>query len=110
MKIPDWYQLAIVGIAAWRVFNLVAYDKILDRPRNWLLGLPWAWNTGDTIPDRYRMKWALWVTCPYCAGFWVGLVWFAAFEITSFWTTFVAIPFVLNAITIALAKILTPED
>lgn len=110
MKIPDWYELVLLGIASWRTFNLLAYDKILEGPRRWLTRLPYDWDATKELPEEYKMKWALFINCPYCAGFWVGVVWFAAWEITPFWTTVATIPFVFNAIVVALAKILTPEE
>lgn len=110
VTLPTWYPVILIGIAAWRTFNLLAYDKILDQPRNWLLRLPRKWQDGDAIPKKYRLKWALFITCPYCAGFWISLGWFGASQINLYWTTIATIPFVLNTVVIALAKILTPED
>lgn len=112
MDVPgDWLTIAILGIAAWRTFNLLAHDKILDRPRRWALRLDPGWaKPGDATGDDYRLKWAIFLTCPYCAGFWISVAWFAAYQVSEFWTLFAAMAFVLNAIVVALAKILTPED
>lgn len=110
MTIPDWYQLLLLGAAAWRTFNLLGYDTIFDTPRNWLLGLPWRWKVGDEIPEKYKRHWALFITCPYCAGFWISVAWFVAFQISEFWTIWAAVAFVINTLVVAQAKVLTPED
>src|SRR5512139_2817027 len=105
MEIPNWYELLLLAAAAWRTFQLIGHDDILDRPRRRLLRLGDDWQKdGDPVPDAYRVKWALFITCPYCAGFWIGLSWWGAWQIDSFWTEVVAIPFVINAGLIGLHK------
>ena len=111
MKVPDWYALLLVGIAAWRTFQLLAHDDITERPRRWALRMGKEWQKqGDPVPDDYRLKWALFLTCPYCAGFWIGVVWWIAWQITPFWTEVFAVPFVLNAIVVAGSKTLSKEE
>jgi hypothetical protein len=111
MKIPDWYALLLVGVAAWRTFQLLAYDDILDRPRRWVLRMGDEWRKqGDPVPDDYRLKLGLFLVCPYCAGFWVGLSWWIAWEISPFWTQVFAVPFVINAIVIAGSKTLAVDE
>jgi hypothetical protein len=101
MNVPDWFSLIILALAAWRSFQLLAFDDILNRPRRWLLKLDPNWEEeGDEVGDEYRLKWALFITCPYCAGFWISLVWFAAWQVSEFWTEIVALPFVINALLI----------
>jgi len=111
MKIPDWYALLLVGVAAWRTFQLLAYDDILDRPRRWALRMGDEWRKqGDPVPDDYRLKPGLFLVCPYCAGFWIGLSWWIAWEISPFWTQVFAVPFVINAIVIAGSKTLAADE
>jgi Protein of unknown function (DUF1360) len=111
MKIPDWYSLLLLGVAAWRTFQLLAHDDILDQPRRWVLRMGKEWQEqGDPVPDEYRLKWALFLTCPYCAGFWIAVVWWLAWQITPFWTEVFTIPFVLNAIIVAASKTLSKEE
>lgn len=111
MTVPDWYSLLLVGIAIWRTFQLLAEDDILDVPRRRLLRTARTWTKqGDDPGDDYRLKWALFLTCPYCAGFWVGIVWAGAWQISNFWTEIATLPFVYNAICIAGAKTLAKEE
>lgn len=111
MTLPGWYPLVLIGIAAWRTFQLVAYDEILDRPRRWFLRLDPAWEEdGDPVGEKYRLKWALFITCPYCAGFWISLAWFIAYQIDPRWASIVAVPFVINAVVIAGSKLLSKEE
>lgn len=72
--IPYWYQFILLSLAAYRLWRLLAEDDILERPRRWFLRLPRTWNDGDAIPKKYRNEWALFLTCPWCAGAWLSLI------------------------------------
>lgn len=111
MEVPTWWEAVLLSVAAWRVFNLLAHDKITDRLRRWFLNIPNEWEKdGDPVGEDFRLKWALFLICPYCAGFWIGVVWWVSWLIFPTETLFFTIPFVLNAGVIAQAKILTPEE
>ena len=112
MSLPNWYQLLLLGLAAWRTFELLANDEITRPLRNRILQLPAAWKTeGDPIsPDewtRYRRILGEFVVCPYCLGFWIAIIWWGIWEITPHWTTIFAVPFALSAIVVGAAKILS---
>jgi len=72
-SIPTPYELVLLALASYRVWRLLAEDDILDSPRMWLLRLPRKWKDGDSIPVEYREKWATFLTCPFCLGFYVSL-------------------------------------
>jgi Protein of unknown function (DUF1360) len=111
MLVPYWYSLALLSLAAWRTFQLLAHDEILEKPRRYLLRLGKEWEKeGDPVPHDYRVKWAVFLTCPYCAGFWIGICWYIAWQITDFWTEVVAAPMAISAILVGLAKILSQDD
>ena len=111
MTIPDWYQLLLLGAAAWRVFQLISQDDILDRPRRWALRMGNQWEKeGDPVPNDYRIHWAQFITCPYCAGFWIAVAWWLAFQATEKWTVMFAVPWALSALVIAGAKLLSPDE
>jgi len=60
--IPPAWHFALLALCAYRIFRLVGYDSLVDRPRNWALK-----RVGDKLE--------LFITCPFCAGFWIsGLV------------------------------------
>jgi hypothetical protein len=111
VDVPYWWEAALLALATWRIFNLLAHDKITDRLRRWFLNIPDEWEKeGDPVGEDFRLKWALFLICPYCAGFWIGLVWWLSWQVFPHATLVVAVPFALNAGVIALAKILTPEE
>ena len=110
MSIPKWYELLLLGAAAWRTFQLLAFDEILNRPRRWLLRLG-DWQEGDRdLPENYRLEWAKFITCPYCAGAWIASIWWIAWQISGHWTNIVASLVVLWVIPIAGHKLLAREE
>ena len=108
MSVPNWWQFALLAAAGWRIFQLIARDDILDRPRAWALGYT-GWKGGE-LPKTYRAKWSEFVTCPYCAGFWMVVCWWIAWQISEHWTLVFAVPWALSAGLIGLDKILRSED
>lgn len=100
MTIPSWYEAILLGLAAWRTWRLLAEDDILDRPRRYVTRLGSKWKEGDTPPKAYRYKLAEFLTCPYCAGWWVALVWWGFFEWSQRYTLIAAVPFVLSSLVV----------
>lgn len=109
MSVPGWWEFALLAAAAWRCFQLIARDDILDRPRAWALGYS-GWSEGQDLPKSYRAKWSEFIICPYCAGFWIVVVWWIAWQVTEHWTEVVAVPWALSAGLVGLDKILRSED
>lgn len=66
MDIPNWYELLLLGLAAWRVYRFIGEDTILDRPRRYV-----------TAKSEYIETL---LECPYCAGFWIALAWWGAWQ------------------------------
>ncbi len=110
MRVPDWYAVSLLALAGWRIFHLLAHDDILDAPRRRVLRLAKTWKQeGDATGENYREKWALFLTCPYCAGFWIGLVWWGAWQIWPHGTLVAASVFTINAGLIAAQRALSSE-
>jgi len=113
VKLPDWYQLLLLSLAAWRIFQLLAFDSILDQPRRYVTRLgDWTEEKDPKhakLPKEYREKLALFINCPYCAGFWIGLAWFTAFQFWPHSTTIAAVPFAISAGVVAGHKVLSSE-
>lgn len=63
--IPEPWEFALLALAAFRLWKLIADDRILDRPRDWLLG---------KMEDERKTYWGDFLTCPWCAGFWISLL------------------------------------
>ena len=110
MRVPDWWSFVLLGVASWRTFQLLAFDDILNRPRRWLLRLARDWEEGDALPDEYRLSYAKFVTCAYCAGAWVATAWWIAWQISGHWTDIAASLVALWAIPIAGHKLLAREE
>jgi hypothetical protein len=101
VQIPDWFTLLVLGAAAWRTFQFVAYDDLLERPRARVL----------KRLDKEGEYWSLFITCPYCAGFWNALAWWLAWWLISpFWVLALAIPWALSAIVVGLHKVLAMDE
>lgn len=110
MSVPDWWAATLLALAAWRTFHLLAHDDILDTPRRRILRLSKTWKQeGDATGDRYREKWALFLTCPFCAGFWIALAWWGAWQAWPHGTLVAATPFVINAGVIGAQRLLSSE-
>lgn len=117
--IPEWYEFVLLSLIAWRVFQLIGHDDILDVPRRKLLRLGSDWEKeGDPVPENYRVKWGLFITCPYCAGFWIaGLIYIAWMGTIGTWPDSVSdvlvaigVWFALSAGVIAASKVLSEEE
>jgi hypothetical protein len=102
MRIPDWWQTALLALAAWRTYRLIAKDVILDPLRSRLVGLH-GWEEGKPIPKAYREKLAEFLVCPACCGFWVSLGWWAAWQQWPHGTLVAAAPFAISALVILIA-------
>ena len=97
MSVPDWWEAVLLALAAWRVFQLIAEDEILNGPRRYVTG-------------KLDEKWELFIECPYCAGFWIALAWWAAWQVNEKWTLIVAVPWALSAGVIGASKILSSDE
>lgn len=95
---PGPWEFALLTLAVWRVWRLIAEDTILDRPRAWVLGVPgWLPTGNETPPDGYREKLAVFLTCPFCAGFWLSVAAWAGWLASPHWTLLAAAPWALSA-------------
>ena len=111
MKTPDWWQFLILALAVFRVYRLIAEDTILERPRRWALRLDANWKKeGDYTGERYRSEWALFITCPWCLGFWLSLLAWAAYLISPKWAVGLAVPLAISAVVALVAKNLDRDD
>ena len=111
MNTPSPYVFLLLGLAAWSVFHLLAHDDILDKYRRKVLRMGTDWQKeGDEVPEEYRLKWALFLTCPYCAGFWIWMAWIVLYWIVPG----VALPLAVfwggRAMVIAGQKLLGKEE
>ena len=101
--------MALGALAVYRVWRLLAEDEILDVPRRRVLRYV-GWEEGDDLPDGYRVKWADFLTCPWCAGFWLCVLawlfwlWFPSLSLV------IATPFALSALVGLIRVNLDPPE
>lgn len=84
--IPGPWELVLLALAAFRVFWLIGEDAILDRPRNWL------------TRNGQREKTELFLSCGWCAGFWISVAWWAAWLALDEWAVAAAVPWAVSAL------------
>ena len=83
-------------MAAWRTFQLIAADDILNVPRRY-------------VTARLSEYWQDFIECPYCAGWWIALGWWGAWQAWGDSTLIAATPFLLSSLVIGAHKILASE-
>jgi hypothetical protein len=108
--LPHWWWFILLSLASWRVFRLLAEDTILDKPRRYILRLgDWQEEDGEqNLPEEYRDEWGIFLTCPYCAGFWISGIALTLYSLIVEWHgvfSFFVVWFSLSALVALLAKI-----
>ena len=106
MSVPDWWEALLLAAAAWRVFYLLAFDDIVDRPRRYVTRTPKSWKEGDSAPSTYLAWLGEFIECPYCLGLWVALAWWGAWQVWPSETLIAAVPLMLSAAVVAAHKAL----
>ena len=86
--ILSWWPFVLLALAAWRTWLLIAEDTILDRPRRRI--------RSEAVGE--------WLTCPRCAGFWVGLAWWIGWLAWPHGTLLAATPMALAAVVALIAR------
>lgn len=104
MTTPSPFVALLLFGGAFRIYRLLAKDVILDGPRGWALGLA-GWQPGAPIPAKYREKWATFLTCPWCMGFWITLAWWLAWQQWPHAITVASVPLSINALLGLVAKL-----
>lgn len=94
MRIPDWWQFLLLATANYRLWRLLAVDEIGDRPRNWLL---------DRAPWMQK-----WLECPWCAGAWLAVGWWGAWQAWPHGSLVAAAPFAISLAAGLIARNLDP--
>lgn len=74
---PYWWETLLLLAAAYRVWRLIAYDTITEKPRTQVL----RWLE----PRKHEDKWEIFLTCPWCAGFWITGLTLAAYCVVYGW-------------------------
>jgi hypothetical protein len=86
--IPSVWAFVLIALATFRVWKIIGDDAVLDRPRDWVV-----------VRLEERAKWLdYFITCPWCAGFWLVLAWWGAWLAWPHGAVVVAVPFALSAV------------
>ena len=110
-NIPTWWQFLLIAGAVFRIYRLIAEDTILDRPRRWVLRLDPNWEEeGDEVGENYRFKWGIFITCPWCLGFWLSVIAWVSWLIFPTETIWLAVPWALSGAVALIAKNLDKEE
>lgn len=91
MNIPEPWIFALLALAAFRVWKLLAEDTILDRPRAWLIR---------------SEKASEFLSCMWCAGGWCALLTWLAWLAWPHGVAVAAVPFALSAAVGVIAAVL----
>lgn len=119
---PNWWQFALLALAAFRVYRLIARDTITEPVREAItyrddrevaLGDELADKlkergievVGDDRPTKgWRVYLSTLIRCPWCAGFYVSVAWWASWSEWPRPTLFAAVPWAVSAVVAMLAK------
>lgn len=95
--IPEPWEFALLALAAFRCFWILAEDDIAEPVRRWLTA------------DGERETVELFIQCGWCAGWWWSLAVWAAWLAAGDWAVAAAVPFALSAtvgtVTVALHRL-----
>lgn len=91
VSVPNLYELVVLALAAFRTWQLLANDLILERPRRHVTGV-----------------WADWLSCCWCSGLWFAFGWIGAWEA---WPhpTLVAAAFMAASALVGIIASLLPD-
>lgn len=98
-NVPGAWEVVVLVAATYRVWRLLAIDRILDAPRNRVL----IDKDGD-----WREGLVEFVTCPWCFGFWLVLATWGAWLLWPHATDVVAVPFAISTFVGLIPRNLDP--
>lgn len=101
MTIPDWWEFAILGLGAFRIWRLIAVDTITEPLRDRVFRMA-EYKSGNE--ERYRFKLDEFVSCPWCFGWWIVLATWALWQIWPHGVVVALTPFALSTVVGFLAK------
>lgn len=106
MSYPEPWAFVLLALGAMRITRLIGWDSITDPLRSRLTGHHHGGaKTGRRKGARYdRPTWMLFLTCPWCLGFWVSVVVWAAWLVWPNATLIACTPFAINAVVGLVVK------
>lgn len=111
MDVPSPWIALILVMGCYRIWRLLAEDTVLDVPRKWLVRLPRKWEEGDPLPEEYRLKLAIFLSCPWCFGWWIVLSVWGLWLLSHHWTAVFMTPWAISAgVGITRHKLDPPDE
>ena len=102
MTVPDWWGFVLLGLASFRIWRILAVDKVFEPVRDRVFRL--ADHKPDSPDDRYRYSLDEFVSCPWCFGFWIVLGWWGLWQVWEFGFYVASVPLALSTAVGFLAK------
>jgi hypothetical protein len=99
MTIPEPWEFVLLALGAMRLTRLVGWDSITDPIRSRLTGHHHGShrNRGKRVGSNVdRPTWMLFLTCPWCLGFWISVVAWACWQVWPSATLIALTPFAIN--------------
>lgn len=95
------WQFAVVTLAAYRVWRIIARDSITEKAREVVTGVdddhaP-ELADADRSPHPGRVYLSALIRCPWCSGFYVSIAAYAAWLIFPTETFWVSLPLAISA-------------
>lgn len=93
--IPAPWQFALLALAAYRAWRLVAIDDITTPLRDRVTGRVF-WDD-KTQKHRYKLTLDKLIGCPWCLGAWISIAVTVAWWVWPHATLIVCVPFAVSA-------------
>jgi Protein of unknown function (DUF1360) len=93
--VPSWWEAVLLTLAVYRVWRLLAADTILDKPRDRLV---------KAADKDYREELDIFLHCPWCLGFWLSVLGWAAWLVFPTETIWVSVPLAISTVVGFMAK------
>lgn len=96
--VPSWWAFALLALASFRLFRLIAFDVILRPMRVRVIRRAEVKGTVYVGEKLYRPTLDEFVHCPWCLGFWIVLGLWASWLVWPDATLVAAAPLAISAI------------
>ena len=92
---PTWWGVVLLSLAAFRTWRILAEDTVFDSLRRRVA-------RADSKREEF-------ITCPWCAGFWIAMLWWLAWILSARWALIVATPLAISAVLGLIAANIDPD-
>jgi hypothetical protein len=118
LREPSWWEFVLLGLAAFRVYRLIARDTVTEPIREAISYPDAAAVSLDDSADRIEVvgegfpslpkSWRVYLStllrCPWCMGFYVSVAWWIFWLVAPHAALWLATPWAIAAVVALLAK------